>query len=218
MKGVSLLAQTGYRGAFLSHAEKLFRAPFVPAQVTNRLKHLLTDFIQNSPVGEAQQMEASTYAPTHYEPRTDNAPSDKLGAIVASDAAAVIAQLKAKALPIHKRYSHLKGQLHSETDESALYEVAAEIVEQITPTLTAIYKQIDHIKATGEVPTQNAVDDSKKAVIDAMLKRASLTSRVSRLKGLIRKAETDLDKQTYQKELTEKQHELAELNEWLGLA
>jgi hypothetical protein len=190
----------------LRYYENYLRSTYVPQKVKSELVSELETYLTLMPPTTAMSQPAQ---PDGFpQPNTDEEP------------AAVLA-LRAKAIPLHKRYSHLKGELYAESqrehpDEAKLYELAREIMAETIPALDAIYDQIREWQRTGEVPPMPRHTIVEQTVEKFKLIHSKRTS-ISKLRGKLKKAQTTDERQQIEKEIAEKEAIIAELQAELGI-
>lgn len=135
---------------------------------------------------------------------------------------AAIQDLRRQAIPFHKRYSHLKAQLYQmsiETDkysDADRYEIAKEIMEEVLPKTDAIYDQIRSWEETGDLPPEQN-DELVRQTVEKMQRIQSLRPRISRLNKMLAGKLSNTKRKQYEKELIDKEIELKELENELGL-
>ncbi|PHN06951.1 hypothetical protein [Flavilitoribacter nigricans] len=134
-----------------------------------------------------------------------------------------IRALRAQAIPLHKRYSHLKAQLHTmviDRDKYTAkerYDIAREIMQDVLPPTDELYDQIRAWEQDGTLPP-DPEDNVVQQTVEKMQRVYSLRPRISRLKKWKDDPELDADKRReYTKELLDKELELAQLERELGL-
>ena len=200
-EGVQLLQQTGTKTQTF---QRYMKAKSVPPTIKAKLRTKLEAYLKKNPVKKKA-----------YKPKAAPAPPPD------PTEPPAIQQLREKAILLHKqqaavhtemRISALKGG----TNEIIAYHLAKKLMEDIVPHLTKIYNNIRHWKATGELPAVVDTDDIVQETVKKMLRRESLKSRLSRLKGKLKTAKGE-QRQKYEKEFAEKEVELAEINQKYGL-
>lgn len=211
--GITLYQSTGetaYAGRFAKAAKRRWEEPEDRAL----LRRLLEDYIDYHPE------EKPAYEPIpDYEPTTKETASP----IRQEEEPEAVRALRQKAIPLHKRYSHLKAQLHTMiTDRDKYkdqdrYQIAREIIEDVLPPTDEIYDQIRDWENDGTLPP-DPQDDLVQQTVNKMQRVYSLRPRISRLKKWIKDGKTKANKRKeYEKELLDKELELAELEKELGL-
>jgi len=123
-----------------------------------------------------------------------------------------IQALRKKAIPYHKRYSHLKASLYThamvnQPDQVELFNIAKEIMKEVIPKLDSIYDDIRDWESTGEIPDMPKSEAEEK-VIAQMKRMRSLRSRISQLKKKLKGELDEINRMNYEQELTEKELEM----------
>lgn len=156
-------------------------------------------------------------------PDTTTRRTDAIPATREEEEPAIIQELREKAIPLHKRYSHLKAQLYTHVEDRLKfsdvdrYEIAKEIMEDVLPPTDEIYDQIRAWEKDGTIP-EEPQDDVVHQTVEKMQRVYNLRPRISRLKKFITDEDISADKrEDYRKELLNKELELAELEQELGL-
>jgi len=127
--------------------------------------------------------------------------------------------LKEKGRRLYMRYDATHGAMAAAKTDGDRYEFAREIMEEIVPKIDEIYGKIRRWEKTGVEPVVGgkSEEDVVKMVVEKMLKINSLKSRISRLRRLLKGDIGDKKRQVYQKEILEKEVEMQELKNELGL-
>jgi len=209
-QGMSLLARTGEDHATFAKLSPYLKGHFVPESAKGKLQVTLSNWVKRQPVSE--QSECPTPAPAAVS-APSVIPTPASNAKVIPDS---IAAIKVQAVALHKRHSFVNSQMHQATTDEERLKYATEIMEVIIPTLDAKYDAIRAWEKDGELPSKSVEQDDFKKAVQMMQRKDSLTSRVSRLKGLIKKADGS-KQQEYEIELLEKEKELLQLKKELGI-
>lgn len=199
LSGVELYRQVG--GDYpISYFLGYENASFVPDTIERRLEYALRIALQTLPDDAPEIPSLQT---GHAEVANNIAPSANPAPIEP----APIQQLRAEAKELHKRQAYLHAQLSIVERQEVRAELVVEIMETVIPRLDAIYDHIRGYEDTGELPTA-APNNRDGYIIERMLRRNSLKSRISKIKSLLKKAMEDVAKAKLKNELLEKQVEL----------
>jgi len=204
VQGLALYRQTGGTKQ-VAYFEQFLKAAYVDPDVKAALRKEL-------------EMYASLNQPSSYisAPKMPHRPA----ANIDSEPEPIL-KLREKAVPIHKRYSHLKAELYAEAtrkrpSKRKLLMLAREIMRDVLPLLDGIYDQIREWQRTGEIP-----DMPRPLIVEETVKKMKqVNSLATRLSQVRRKLKGELDEITraqYEKEVVEKGTTLAELRAELGL-
>lgn len=129
-----------------------------------------------------------------------------------------IAVLRAKLKHAHKRHDEANGRLHAATDNETRYQIAREIMEDITPYLDAGYAQIREYHSTGKEPAAKVEDSALVSAGKDFKKIKSLQPRISRLKKWILDESNSAEiREGFRTELIDKELELEKLKQKYGL-
>ena len=191
---------------YATRFERLLDRPYVDSDAKAHLRKLLKDFLRQHP---ATKLTAKLIADIIVDPPPPEP--------------APVQELRKQAIPLHKRYSHLKAQLHQmaidqdKYSDADRYAIAQEIMGEVLPETDAIYDQIRSWEIDGHLPTEP--DNPIVAqTVEKMQKVYSLRPRISRLKAwLKKKGLTASKRRQYEQELLDKEIELKELEIELGL-
>jgi hypothetical protein len=204
MNGVALMGLAGYDNR---RFQIYLSAAFVPYDIQQRLNSLLSSYLIEHPAEEALEKTEVRASPSTYSIPQKNEPD-------------AILALREKAKKWHKKQAMLHAEMRSAAlaeDEKKTYEYAREIMEDVIPTLDEIYDNIRKFQETGELPSLAATNDIVAQTVQKMERLYSFRSRVSRLKGKIKKGgEDDNTIQKWKKELLEKELEIKRLENELG--
>lgn len=201
-QGVALFRQTGgYKP--VDYYERYYHLPYLPAGIKDQLKRDLQKYINVNPPTRAIDQPILTTKPE--EPKEPEA----------------IIALRQKAIPLHKRYSHLKGELYTLDQQGAspkeIYEVCHEIMSETIPALDNIYDQIREWQRTGEVPEMPRPVLVEQTV-QKMKRINSLRSGIANIKSKLRKGNlSEAEAMAYEQDMVKKEAEIAELEAELGL-
>lgn len=211
LDGVALYRRTG--GAYpVRTFEGYEHAPYVPEATERLLRAALLDHLATLP---PPPPEAGPLGEADIEELVPVATGGRSQAGQEPDG---ILRLRLEARLLHKRHALLHARLYDEPEEEKRYELAEEIMETLIPGLDSIYDSIRNWQATGELPLEAKPDgDVVQDTVRKMQRIQSLASRISRLKGALKKKLPDSEAQAYQKELAEKQVEKKRLETELGL-
>lgn len=133
-----------------------------------------------------------------------------------------VQRLRLRGQKLMKLQSDMHTRLKLADNDTERYQIAEALMEEVIPELDKVYNAIRTYESTGALPPDNA-DDIRRETIAQMQKIESLKPRISRLQGWLTAGKKDskelseADRRGYQKELLEKQAELADLREKLGL-
>ena len=201
--GMTLLARTGQHHITYAKLTPYMRGSYVPPSAKRKLQSVLNTWLQSQPLASQPIEEKSM-------PVQQVSASSTVAAAPASNAEVIpdeIAALKVQAVALHKRHSFVNAQMHETTSDEDRLKYATEIMEEIIPSLDEKYAAIRAWKEEGTLPSAITQNDLVKVAIQKMKKVDSLKPRISRLKGLIKKA-TGKKKQDYEIELMDKEKEL----------
>lgn len=190
--------------------ERLLDRKYVDEDAKAHLSRLLKSYL-------------STHPPINNRPlKTPSIPIEE-DEVETEEEPASVKALRLKAIPLHKRYSHLKAQLYQMSIDTQLYfdkdryNIAFEIMEEILPETDSIYDQIRRWDQAGELPPEPE-NILVQQTVEKMQKIYSLRPRISRLKSWVeKKGITAAEKRKYEKELLDKEIELSVLEVELGL-
>lgn len=202
--GVSLYRQVGGVKP-VNYYHRYCTAAYLPAGIKDQLVRELQRYLRNHP-----PTTAITATPSRQKAKQSKKEPD---AIVA---------LRQQAIPLHKRYSHLKAELYaastaSKPDESKLYELADEIMRKTIPSLDHIYDQIREWQRTGEVP-----DMPRPLLVEQTVQKMrsvqSMRSRISNLRRRVKREKlSEQELQEIKLEIAEKEEQIAQISQELGL-
>lgn len=202
-QGVALFRQTGgYKP--VGYYERYYHLPYLPSNIKDKLKRDLQKYININPPTRAID-------PPTTASQTAEAPEEP---------EAIIA-LRQKAIPLHKRYSHLKGELYTLDQQGAapkeIYGVCHEIMSETIPALDNIYDQIREWQRTGEVPEM-----PRPVLVEHTVRKMkrvnSLRSGIANIKAKLRKGNLpEAESIAYEQDMAKKEAEIAELEAELGL-
>ena len=216
LQGVALYRQVG--GIYpISTFEGYEEANYVPEAVEQKLRYALENYLTDNPVFEQevvyhppkkktihfQEVEPPPPTPTPTEPD-------------------VIHRLRQQAKNLHKRQDDLKSRLNLMVEEATKfseqerYDIANELLAEVTPQLDSIYDRIREWQKTGEVPAV-AKNDIVRDTVEKMQTIKYREQRISKIKSLLKKTPSQERKADLEKELLEKQVEVKKLKEELGL-
>jgi hypothetical protein len=185
--GLRILEQLGIQDEDL---EKIQYRPFIPMSAVQKLRKILS--------------KQADLAPTKKDiPNPTQEPN-------------TIQNLRKQGRLFLKKKDALKAQLYTASDDDSRFEIARQIMEEIIPTIDDIYDQIRAFEATGQLPITNEKSIVKQTV-EKMLRIQSLRPRISKLKKMLNGNLDAKARQTYEKELLEKEIELAQIREELDL-
>jgi hypothetical protein len=188
------------------HYEKYLRSQYVPQKVKQELVSDLERYLARVPPSKAIFNPAQPGGSPQHE---------------SEEEPAAILSLRAKARPLHKRYSHLKGELYAESqqdlpNEARLYEIAREIMAETIPTLDAIYDQIREWQSSGEVPPM-----PRNTIVEQTVEKFKIIhskrTRISHLRTRLKKATDPAERAAIEAEMAEKEAIIAELRAELGI-
>ncbi len=208
LEGVRLYKLTD-KPVYTTRFERLLEQTYVDRAAKAHLRQLLQVYLSQHPIISPAQLPAEQQVP----PMESAPPVEP----------AAIQTLRQQAIPLHKRYSHLKAQLHqmavdqTKYSDADRYTLAKEIMLEVLPQTDAIYDQIRHWEKEGQLPVapNNPIVQQ---TVEKMQKVYSLRPRISRLKGWLKKPNVPASKrQQYEQELLDKEIELKELEIELGL-
>ena len=130
---------------------------------------------------------------------------------------ASIQAIRRKAILQLKKRDALRAQLAVVPSDQERFEIAQELMEEVIPTIDRLYDQIHQFEETGEVVREDQQSIIQQTV-QKMQRIQSLRPRISRLKNWLTKTDLPTNKKIeYQKELSEKEIELANLLSELNL-
>ena len=202
VEGVRIYRQIG--GSYpLHYFEQYCEAPFVPTEVEAHLYFFLSTY-------DGPDQSDSTSIPQSID-------TPAISPIQRPEDPTIIQQLRQKAKSLHKQHDYQKGQLHQASSPQERYEIAQSIMEVTIPALDKTYHQLRVYEQTGALPSMNADPDLVATIVKKMQHRETLKSRLSRLKGLLKKTTDGETRGKYRKEQIAKALELAELEQELGL-
>lgn len=195
-EGVALLEELGQP----VYEEKAWLArPFVPSSKKEKLRRRLKPF---------QGEKRATTEPMGKVPATEPA---------------VITDYRAKGRRLLKEYSEAKGRLNmmvigqEKYDDEDRYQLAAFIMDELTPRIDEVYNAIRRYQQSGETP-QPLQTDIVRETVEKMQRLQSLAPRISRLKKWLEKGGLEEEKRKkYEIELKEKEAEQESLRIELGL-
>lgn len=133
-----------------------------------------------------------------------------------------VLRLRSRGQHLMKLQSDLHTRLKLAKTDTDRYQIAEALMDEVIPELDKVYNAIRSWENNGTLPPDNA-DDIRRETIALMHKIESLKPRVSRLQGWLKtgkkdgKEITEADRRNYEKELLEKQVELGDIREKLGL-
>lgn len=193
-------------GLFLPY----LKAKYVPADVMAKLKYAL-EVHYKSIKTESQPSPPVSAPQSPPVQNTFNLPTTK------QEEPPEVRQLRHSAAPIHKKHGLTFYKLQTADTDESRYELALQIQKEILPALDKIYNQIRAYEKKGIIPTsfpnQNIIRDTVKK----MQKLNTLNSRISKLKRLLKGDLNDPKKQSYEKELLEKELLITKLRAELPL-
>lgn len=130
-----------------------------------------------------------------------------------------IAELKAQALRLHQRHSHVLATLHATQTASERLPLIKEIMEVVLPELDDIYTTIRSggVKLTGKPIADTTSIEYKQGIVDG-IKQARridyLKNRIFKLEsknGIIKNEKNPEKRKEYEQELIDKRNELNSL-------
>jgi hypothetical protein len=214
-KDGNFIAGTGLlmlAGEDTTYFQTFFQYDYLPIKVEEELKNRLIGWMAMQPEEELSENTEN------HDHRTNSknglhAGDDELFPVDASpplakDEPAEIKGLREQAKALHKEQAYWHACLAAVTDDEARLECAQKIMIDVIPALDAKYDAIREWESTGEVPGQAARDDDFKRGVDMMKRLANLKSRVSRLKGMLKKELEAGERGKYDKEFMEKEIEI----------
>jgi hypothetical protein len=182
-------------------------ASYIPEEVEFRLRNSLQKAVENLP------NEEMTEIPSLEEENDRNSVNENTPTTVEP---ATIQLLRSEAKLLHKTHSLVHARMVDATKDEMRYGFAKQIMEEIIPSLDAIYDKIRGWQDTGELPPATT-SNRDRYIIEKMLRRNSLKSRISRINSTMGKGMNEVEKMKLQKELLEKEVELKEIDEEFGL-
>jgi len=204
-QGVALYRQCGGVQPPRYYERHLTRL-YIPPEIKSRLRRELQKYLNIVPPTTAI-----------HQPEPDREEKET----PPKEPAAILA-LRQRAIPLHKRYSHLKAELYTlsiaeQPSSPAMYEIAREIMSETIPALDGIYDQIREWQRTGEVP-----DMPRPLLVEQTVQKMkqvqSMRSRISNLRRRIKSDKfTAQEAAEWKKEIEEKELLIAELNAELGI-
>jgi len=198
IEGVNLYRQTDYNAIALRQLENCLSLNYIPSGMMDLLKTELRGKMKASYVAQKESKPTNTRTEQPEEPPE-------------------VLQLRQEARKLHKRQAKVHAEMCVTKEEEIRLEQAREIMKDIIPKLDSIYDRIRSFQETGELPKSSA-PDLVQEVLQKHKKYLSQKSRISRLKGYLKKKDlTPSDRQTYQKELIEKEASSLAIAEELGL-
>ncbi len=214
--GVHLLRQAGADRGLVASLERHCQGPYLAPAAQAELKHHLQLFLDAHPVEAVEIVEIVEAIPTPLANQTKATPtSSPLGSNLSEPLP--IRQLRAQAIPLHREHSHVKTLLSVAATDEERYKLAQRIMEQIIPALDNIYDQIRHFEKTGEIPTPKLPKSEKQKLLEAFKRMRTLSPRISKLKSLLKRKDLDgVKRKKYEKELLDKELELAQINKLLN--
>ncbi|HQU52017.1 MAG TPA: hypothetical protein PK643_03345 [Saprospiraceae bacterium] len=190
----------------LSYFSGYSGSSYIPDDVRNRLKQCLINFLKEN------NSDTHKVIPAIFQKSIS-----KGSKIVHDQEPDSIHKLRKKAVRLHKQHAMLHNNLRESSSIDDRYEICRLIMENVIPELDDIYDRIRIWEKTGDVPV---VSDNEviRQTVKKMERRLSLIPRISRLnKFIVDPALDDKLKKKYEKELLEKQIELKNINNELGI-
>lgn len=173
--GIALMHELGITNKSLS--DMLYR-PFIPKSAKEELRKLLSPYIGQQPASPLPNR--SKVEPPY------------------------ISSLRQKAVLLLKKRDQVRSQLKvAETDEQR-YELAQTLMDELIPSIDEAYGHIKQYEEEGVVPNVQE-EDIIQQTVKKMLKLQSLKPRISRLKKMLSGNLTPRERQTYDKELLDKE-------------
>lgn len=173
--GIALMHELGITNKSLS--DMLYR-PFIPKSAKEELRKLLSPYIGQQPTSPLPNR--SKVEPPY------------------------ISSLRQKAVLLLKKRDQVRSQLKvAETDEQR-YELAKTLMDELIPSIDEAYGHIKQYEEEGVVPNVQE-EDIIQQTVKKMLKLQSLKPRISRLKKMLSGKLTPKERQTYDKELLDKE-------------
>lgn len=134
--------------------------------------------------------------------------------------------LKERSIMLLKERDNIRSKIRYEKDAGTRLIDIRDLMERIVPQLDEVFKAINNYHQTGALPLfmqqegekagEPTFEDGLKLGTQKMLKLQNLTSRVSKLRGMIPKLKGE-ELTKYQNELTEKEGEIVKIKSELGL-
>lgn len=173
--GIALMHELGIINESLS--DMLYR-PFIPKSAKEELQKLLTPYVGQQPMTPPPN--SAKVEPPY------------------------ISSLRKKAVLLLKKRDQARSQLKvAETDEQR-YELAKNLMDELIPSIDETYGYIKQYEKEGVVPNVQE-EDIIQQTVKKMLKLQSLKPRISRLKKMLSGVLTEKERQTYEKELLDKE-------------
>lgn len=207
IEGVSLLSQCGVN---CWKYQQYFQNDYLPAGMMEQLQADLTPFaLAAAPIIPENIDETigenSSENSANNEKEEQKAEPDE------------ILLLRAQARQLHKRQSYLHAKLSLVSSDEDRLAAALEIMTDVIPKLDAKYDAIREWQATGKLPGEAKVKSDFQRGVEAVRRLNSLNSRISRLKGRLKKFDlTVRERQDFEQELADKELEKAEIEGEIG--
>lgn len=204
-EGVALYRWVQHGSYPVQYFEGYEGAKFIPEEIEKRLKYALVSALEKLPIRrtETTQPTAVSLQPLAISPSPLAEPE-------------TILQLREQAKSLHKTHALIHARMVDAIADEDRFAFASQIMEDIVPSLDAIYDKIRAWQDTGELPPAT-IANRDRYIIEKMLRRNSLKSRISRLTAMLTKKMPDQEKMKLEKELLEKEVELKEIEVELEL-
>jgi hypothetical protein len=204
-KGVALYQRIGGEVP-VSYFTGYYNATFIPPLVKDRLKHCLKSYLKQHSVAAHE---------TNINKVAETTPVLVTKEKVTPEA---IQKLHNRAKKLHKQHALLHSNLRQSDSPEDRYEICVLIMEDVIPQLDGIYDRIKTWEKTGKLPAVSD-NDVVRNTVKKMNRRLSIIPRISRLKKFLENDQLDKKlKQKYEKELLDKQLELAKIENELEIA
>lgn len=208
-QGVALYRETGGLQP-LTYFERELSQTYISPEMKAKLRQSLQRFVNiHAPDNAYTQPKPSTRQAQSPEPADTAEPP-------------AILALREKAIPLHKRYSHLKAELYAATrepmrSEHDRFSIAEEIMQEVIPALDNIYDQIRDWQRTGEVPNMPRNEMMEYTVKRFRLYHSSRSAMANLKRSLSAQGLSDADRMRYEQLIADKELLMAEIAEELGL-
>lgn len=214
--GYTLLARTASSPKTLASLQKYVGLSVVPERAKGTLSYALLQYLKankqhltKNPTIEQEMSETPS--------NTDELADAKRIAQERLSEPTAIAVLRARSKIWWDRYALAKGMLQIEPDAAKRYDLAKEIMEEITPALDDIYDTIRSYEQDGTIPGGAKTSHIVQETIKKYKRVLNLRTKISPLKKKLDKKLSDADRAKGEKQLLDYELELRGLENELDL-
>lgn len=198
-EGIALLQEKGISTRQMEpRSRKHLVTPQMKEQVRNQVERLLE--ANQGPPGEIHPQ----------PPRPPDTPPEK--------EPQEIEKLRDRGKRLMKQRSRLHAMLSTATSDEERYDIAREMCIEVQPKIDQVYLAIRDWENSGAIPSSADQDEIVAATVQKMLRRKSLSVRLSQLRRKLKQPGIEAgQRKQHEAELAEKTDELEALEAELGL-